>query len=148
MKKKILIGIVVLLVAIQFVPVKKNNTKESENQFLTTTSASVELSKILKTSCLDCHSNYTVYPWYNNIAPISWYLKNHIEEGKKHLNFSEWNGYDTKKKHHKLEECIEMIEKNEMPLKSYTLIHKNATLSEEQKKLLTSFFKTEMTKLE
>lgn len=147
MKKKIIIGIVVLLVAIQFVPIKKNVSEETSNQFLVATSASNEISNILEVSCFDCHSNNTVYPWYNNIAPVSWFLKRHIDEGKEHLNFSAWDGYDAKKKHHKLDECVEMIEKDEMPLSSYTLIHKDAKLSQEQQDLLIGFFKAEMSKI-
>lgn len=144
MKKKILIAVVLLLIAIQFIPIKKNQTVEESNQFLTFTSANPQVSEIIKTSCFDCHSNYTNYPWYNKIAPVSWYLNRHINEGKKHLNFSEWDSYDAGKKSHKLEECAELVGEGEMPLSSYTLIHKNAKLSEEQKTILVAFFKAKM----
>ena len=95
---------------------------------------------MLQTACWDCHSNQTVYPWYNKIAPISWYLARHINNGKKHLNFDNWNDYDPAKQIHKSEEIIEVIEENEMPIFSYTLLHPEAKLSEEQKAILIQYF--------
>ena len=87
----------------------------------------------ITSTCYDCHSNNTEYPWYNNIAPISYWLADHVKDGKKHLNFSDWESYSVKKKAHKLEEVAEMMEDGEMPLKEYTWIHEEAQLSEEQK---------------
>ena len=80
--------------------------------------------------CFDCHSDVTKYPWYNNITPVNYWLADHVEEGKHELNFSKWSSYSTKRKDHKLEETIEMIENHEMPLESYTWVHKEAVLTE------------------
>src|SRR6056297_1134209 len=119
--KKVLIGLLVLFIAIQFYRPEKNISKENDTvAFMQETNPSKEVRTILKTTCFDCHSNNTVYPWYDNIAPISFWLADHIEEGKSELNFSEWASYSDKKKDHKLEELYEETEKRAMPLKEYT----------------------------
>jgi len=100
--------------------------------------------QVLKTSCYDCHSNSTAYPWYNNIQPVAWWLNKHVNNGKKHLNFSEFGNYDTKKANHKLDEIVETLEKNEMPLFSYVIVHQNAKLSDAQKKLVMDWAKASM----
>ena len=123
------------LVSIQFIrPQKNNGSYESINSFEADTAPSTQVAAILKQNCYDCHSNRTQYPWYAQIAPISLWLNDHIQDGKKHFNVSAWNEYSVKKKEHKLEELIEMVENDEMPLKSYEILHGN--LSENEKTLL------------
>ena len=140
--KKILIALLVVLVVLQFFQIDKTNPETDINQdFLTIHNPPAEIASTMKAACYDCHSNKSVYPWYSNIQPIGWYLKDHIEEGKEHLNFSEFGTYTAKKQAHKLEECYELIEKGEMPLSSYTIIHKEAVLSETQQTELVSYFK-------
>ena len=96
---------------------------------------------MLRSACYDCHSHETSYPWYSNLAPVSWWLKNHVNEGREHLNFSVWADYNAKKADHKLEECFEEVAKEGMPLKSYPLTHPEARLSEEQRAKLVTWFK-------
>ena len=103
------------------------------------TSANSEITNTLKIACYDCHSNQSAYPWYTNIAPVSWWVKNHINEGSHHLNFSEWGTYSEKRKKHKLEECIEMVEEGEMPIDSYLWTHSDAKLTKEEKEALISW---------
>lgn len=93
----------------------------------------VNVETILKTSCYDCHSNNINYPWYSNIQPIRLFMDSHIKEGKENLNFSEWGNYSSRKQGNKLNEISKQIEKGEMPLTSYTLIHRNAILTPVQK---------------
>lgn len=139
--KKISISLIALLLLAQLFRIDKANPEtDLAKDFVALTSAPPGIETILQTSCYDCHSNSVVYPWYSNIAPISWWLKHHINEGRSHLNFSEWGTYSAKKADHKLEECIEMIEEDEMPMASYTLIHGNAKLNEAQKTMLTTWF--------
>ncbi|HVD98093.1 MAG TPA: heme-binding domain-containing protein [Cytophagaceae bacterium] len=139
--KKIAFGFIVLLLVIQVFRIDKTNPPvDVKNDFISTTNAPLAVGQILKTSCYDCHSNETRYPWYTNVAPLSWWVKDHINEGREELNFSEWKNYNAKKADHKLEECIEQIEEGEMPMYSYTLSHSEATLSEAQKKLLIDWF--------
>lgn len=144
MKTKISVALIVLFVLIQFIPVKKNQSTEDDFGILNyyQLDQDGEIASILKTSCYDCHSNNTIYPWYNKIAPVSWYLAKHVNNGKKHLNFSDWKYMDDAKKEHKIEECIEMILEDEMPLTSYTLVHGDAKLSEAQKESLVKFFES------
>ena len=140
--KKILIGLLVVLVAIQFFQIDKTNPVADEKlDFLVMNNTSPEIATQIKASCYDCHSNQSVYPAYTYVQPVGWFVKNHIEEGKEHLNFSEFGNYSAKKQAHKLEESYEMIEKGEMPLSSYTIIHKEAVLDEAQQTALINYFK-------
>lgn len=133
--KRVLVLALLALLAIQFIrPEKNNDGYESVALFETETKISAKVSAILRESCYDCHSNQTQYPWYAEIAPFSLFLNDHIEDGKKHFNASEWATYSVNKKEHKLEELVEMIEDGEMPLKSYAMLH--GDLSGENKKLL------------
>jgi hypothetical protein len=101
--------------------------------------ANVQL--VLQKACSDCHSNNTEYPWYTHIQPVGWWLQDHVNEGKAELNFSEFATYKPKKQAHKMEEVVEMIEHNEMPLESYTLMHKNAVLSRQEKTAVVNWAK-------
>ncbi len=140
--KKATIMVIVLLVAIQFFKTKENKSIQvSENAITQHYDVPENIQKILKISCYDCHSNNTVYPWYSKVQPIKWWLADHVNEGKAKLNFDEFNAYTTKKKLHKLDEVIETIRDNEMPLKSYTLIHGDAKLSESDKQDIEAWVK-------
>lgn len=94
---------------------------------------------ILRTSCYDCHSNKTDYPWYSNIQPVRFFMDSHIKEGKENLNFNEFGNYSKRRQNSKLESINKQIQENEMPLASYTLIHKNAVLSTSQKELIINW---------
>jgi hypothetical protein len=94
---------------------------------------------ILSKACNDCHSNNTVYPWYNTIQPVAWWLNNHIKNGKRHLNFSEFGAYRISRQYKKLNDCEEELKEGEMPLSSYTWIHKNAVLNTQEKQKLTDW---------
>jgi hypothetical protein len=132
--KKIGLGLLVLLVLLQFFqPTKNQGEKYGSNDIYQVTMTPNLVQTALETSCFDCHSNSTVYPWYTKIQPIGLWMQYHVNEGKEELNFSEFKTYTTKRQAHKLDEIVEMIEEDEMPLASYTLIHKNAVLTEEQK---------------
>lgn len=97
---------------------------------------------LLKKSCYDCHSNHTDYPWYDNITPVNWWVGHHINEGKEEVNYSTFGEYTAKRQAKKLEESAEQIEKDEMPLKSYLIMHGDAKLSDAQKQVLINWFKS------
>lgn len=140
--KKIIIIILVAFIMIQFFPIDKTNPPLTPGMdFLRIKDTPPEISKIISTSCYACHSNETKYPWYSSIAPSSWFLKNHIVEGRKHLNFSTFAVYEPKRQAHKLEECIEMIQKKEMPLESYYIGHQDAKLTDQQRQELINYLK-------
>jgi hypothetical protein len=142
--KKILVVILVAFVIIQFFPIDKTVPAPTPGMdFLKIKNVKPEIAQLINNSCYDCHSNETRYPWYSGIAPASWFVKNHINNGRKHLNFSTFAVYEPKQQIHKLEECVEMIEKKEMPLDSYFLGHQDAKLTDEQRKILIDYFKKE-----
>jgi hypothetical protein len=90
------------------------------------------IQHILKTSCYDCHSNHTVYPWYSLINPVGLWLRDHINDGKKAINFSDLSGFTKKKLDHRMGDITETVEKGEMPLDTYTFIHRYAKLDSGQ----------------
>jgi hypothetical protein len=98
-----------------------------------------DVKTILRTSCYDCHSNNTEYPWYSYIQPARMFLDSHIKEGKENLNFSTFGNYSKRKQLSKLDGIVKQIKADEMPLASYTLIHKNAILTQENKKVLINW---------
>ena len=153
MLKKILkiaaIVIVAALIVAQFIRPDLSNPPINEAETL---EASVQVPEnikaIMKRSCSDCHTNTTVYPWYSQISPVSWWLKNHIDEGRRELNFSVWATYQPKRKAKKLEEVCEQINEKEMPLPSYTWAHRDAILSAEESKVLCDWATAEKAKIE
>ena len=143
-KKWILLILIVFVILIQFIRIDKNNPEVIKaNDFIYLKNPPQEISHILKSSCYDCHSNETKYPWYTNVAPVSWWIKHHITEGREHLNFSEWNSYPKKKANHKLEECYEQVEIDEMPVYSYTLLHPEAKLTPGDKEKLMRWLRAQ-----
>lgn len=141
MIRKILLFLLAVLVVLQiFRPKLDNHTEGASanniNNFATVPS---DVDQALKTSCYDCHSNNTQYPWYASVQPIGWWLRDHIREGKKELNFDDFGSYALRRQFHKLEEIGDEVEHDEMPLSSYTLIHTNAKLSAEQKRSLVNW---------
>lgn len=140
--KKIGIVLLIVLIGMQFYRPEKNTAEgDYVAAFEAETKPSPEVKQLLETTCYDCHSDNTNYPWYNNVAPISYWMDHHIEEGKEHLDFSDWGNYTVKKKDHKLEEVVEYVENGEMPLREYTWTHKEARLTEDQKRLLMDWAK-------
>lgn len=132
--KKVVYVLVILLLAIQFFRPEKNiSTVVSQNHISKKYTTPEEVKIILDKSCNDCHSNNTRYPWYANVQPVAWWLNDHIEEGKGEINFDEFLTYPAKKARHKMEEVNEMVKEGEMPLNSYTWVHKEAVLSQSEK---------------
>ena len=133
--KRFLIFMLIAFVVIQFIrPVKNISTTIAVNDITTKYAVPPDVMTTLKASCYDCHSNNTAYPWYNNIQPVAWFLADHVKEGKKELNFNEFAAYKIGRQYKKLDDIIGETEEGGMPIESYTLIHKNAVLSAEQKK--------------
>lgn len=130
----------IALVIIQFFPVDRNESREiPESDFMLVNNVPKHIQQKIEVSCYDCHSNNTHYPWYNKIQPAAWYLENHIKHGKDELNFNEWAKYSNRRKNSKLRSIISQIEDGEMPLSSYTLLHRDARLSNAEEKELIKF---------
>jgi hypothetical protein len=130
--KKILLwtlaALVILLIVIQFFQPEKNFRQTTTDSIAFQMKMPETVKKYITNSCFDCHSNQTRYPWYGRIAPVSWLLENHIREGKDHLNFSEWGNYSKRQQISLLGDICETVSDRSMPLKSYTLLHKDAEL--------------------
>lgn len=145
--KRIAVGLLIILIGLQFISIDKTNPPINEEQdMISILNPPVELATTIRKSCYDCHSHHTTYPWYTNIAPFSFWIKDHIEHGRRHLNFSIWGTYDQERAHHKLEECFEEVQEGHMPLPSYLWIHDEAKLSPEIQETLATWFKSQMSK--
>ena len=146
MIKKILIGLLVVFVAIQFIRPEKNVSNDETYGIATKYDVPAEVNEILTISCNDCHSNLTKYPWYANVQPVAWWLDHHVTDGKKHLNFSDFTKMPIAFQNHKLEETVEMVEELEMPLPSYTYLglHSEAKLTDDQRKMVIDWANAQM----
>ncbi len=144
-RRKILLGLLAAFIVAQFVRIDKTNPPaDASLDFIASKKPPAEIASILKTACYDCHSHKTAYPWYSNVAPVSWWLKGHINGGREHLNFSEFANYSPDKAKYKMEEIVEVVEGKEMPMLTYMVMHKEAWLSQEQRDLLVNWFKKEL----
>ena len=132
--KKVLVILLIAFVIIQFFRIDKTNPAPTpQMDFLTTKSTPESTAKLIRNGCYDCHSNETKYPWYSNVQPVGFFMEHHIKEAKEDLNFDEWGKYSKRKQENKLDRIVKQIKSDEMPLASYTLIHKNARLTTVQK---------------
>lgn len=140
--KKILLWIIGVFVAIQLIPIDRTNKPIDKRQnFADVVKPPKEVVLILKNACYDCHSNEVKYPKYAYIAPISWSIKHHINEGRERVNFSEWMKYNTDQKNHIIDDVLETVESKEMPLKGYIPMHTEANLTDVQRKVFNDYFK-------
>ena len=138
--KRIGLAVLVVLAGLQFIPTRSNQSSiVPSTDFMLTYNVPEEVGRVMHTSCYNCHSNNTDYPWYSHVQPIGWFLDNHINKGKAELNFSEFGSYSVRKQKSKLNSMASQVEKDEMPLSSYTFIHREARLSQENKKVLIDY---------
>lgn len=138
--KKILIAALVLFIAIQFIRPEKNiSSGPHANSIDKLYPVPKDVQAVLKRSCYDCHSNNTYYPWYNNIQPVAWLLAHDVNEGKEEFNFDEFNSYNLSQKRRKLSELANEVKEGEMPMSIYTIIHRDAVLSDAEKQRLITW---------
>lgn len=124
---------IITFVVIQFFQPEKNQSNDTENLIFKHEELSENVQQLLEKACFDCHSNNTKYLWYDKIAPVSWLVSNHIIEGKKELNFSEWGKMDNYDKIGALEDIRQELDQKTMPLKQYVLLHHDAKLTDEDR---------------
>lgn len=132
MKKKFLLyGVLGLFLIIQLIPTDRPEViKNNPNDLLLNNDLPENIEKMLRSTCYDCHSNETIYPWYAYVAPVSFLVNQDTKEGRQELNFSEWEELDNLEKAEMLEEIAEEVEEGEMPMKIYPITHPNARLSD------------------
>ena len=139
--KRIGLLLLLLAIAIQFVPVNRTNPAVDLNQdYLKVSAAPAEVARILKASCYDCHSNEAKYPWYSYVAPVSFLVQNHIQEWRSKVNFSTFCNSSAHDQSEASEEIPETIAEAEMPSWEYNLMHPEAKLSEAEKRTLIDWF--------
>lgn len=134
--KRILLVLLIVFMALQAFRPEKNKSNDTAGDISKTYVVPLNIKAILAKACNDCHSNSTRYPWYAEIQPAGWWLADHVKDGKRHLNFNEFERYSIARQYEKLGECIEEIKSGNMPLPSYTLVHKDAILTPAEKKAL------------
>jgi Haem-binding domain len=143
MKKYFKIGFLILLgifIIMQFIRPSKNiNIGIQANNITNIVAIPADVNAIFQKACYDCHSNNTKYPWYAEVMPAGYFLANHVNDGKKHFNFDEFASYKPKKALHKLEELANEVQQGEMPMDSYTWIHKDAKLTDAEKKIIVNW---------
>ena len=142
--KRILLVLLIAFVAIQFIRPAKNESTDQRNNIKTLYAVDAKVDAILTKACNDCHTNNTNYPWYASVQPVAWWLDDHIKEGKKHLNFDEYSTYNLRRQYHKMEEVVEQVKEKEMPLNSYTWVHSDAKLTDEERAVLTTWAQSVM----
>ena len=133
--------LLILFIGVQFIP-KDNNRQLHISKYDIRSLYIIpdNTLKILEKSCFDCHSNNTDYPWYSKIQPVRYFLDNHIREGKNMLNFSEFGNYSERRKRNKIRSIISQIQEGKMPIYTYTIIHREADLSNQDKKIIIDWF--------
>ena len=138
--KKVLVILLVILIVLQFFrPAKNTDTAVQPNDISTIYPVPATVDSILVKACKDCHSNNTRYPWYNRIQPVAWYLANHVKDGKRSFNLNEFATYPAWRQYDKITEVRKQINGDEMPLSSYTLIHRDAILTDAEKKTVINW---------
>jgi|ERR1041385_218444 hypothetical protein len=146
--KRVLLALVVIFVLMQlYRPSRTNPPVDQTKTIEQTMSIPPNVQTILSRACTDCHSSKTIWPWYSNLAPVSWMLVDHVKDGREELNFSDWGTFSAKKRRRKLEEICEQVNKKEMPLPSYLWMHHDAQLSPEDRNVLCDWANAEKGKV-
>lgn len=146
--KWFVVALVVVFIGLQFVrPARTNPAVDQTQTIHAHLQMTPQVAAIIDRSCQDCHSNTTRWPWYSNVVPASWFLVDHVNEGRQHLNFSEWGRLDRRRADKRLEEMCEEVSDKLMPLESYTWIHRSAKLSADDIKTLCDWTETERKRL-
>ena len=138
--KKILLALLIVVIAIQFIqPAHNISGQVLPTDITKKVNVPDKVLDIFKNACYDCHSNNTRYPWYVYIQPMGWMMARHVRNGKENLNFSDFGSYSQRKQANKLRAIEKSIKEGSMPLSSYTIMHTDARLSVEDKKVITDW---------
>lgn len=132
--KRILVGSLVILIGLQFIPVDRTNPPERGQPVVP-----LQVQVVLRRACYDCHSNETVWPWYSKIAPVSLLLARDVKKGRKELNFSTWENYAGRRRQRKLREMVKEVDRGKMPPAYYVPLHPAAKLSAADRGLIINW---------
>jgi hypothetical protein len=128
-------------------PAKTNPAVDQSRTLQSHAQMSPEVAAVLKRGCGDCHSNETVWPWYSDVAPVSWFVIDHVNHGRRHLNFSDWTRYDRREADDLLGDITKTVRAGGMPLSSYTLLHPEARLTQAERNMIIDWAQAERTRL-
>lgn len=143
-----IIIIVILFAGMQFIRPAKTNPATDESRTLSAhAQVSPEVETIFKRACYDCHSHATAWPWYSNVAPVSWFVIDHVDHGRKHLNFSDWARYNRNDADELLAGIHKTVTARSMPLSSYLILHPEAKLTDADIRTVSDWAKTERQRL-
>ena len=146
--KWLVVVVACLFVAAQFKRPARTNPPVDESQTIfARTQMTPEVSAIVDRSCRDCHSNKTVWPWYTNVAPISWFITDHVNEGRQNLSLSEWGKYEKDRQGKKLQQMCDEVTDGAMPLSVYTPLHPGSKLTPDQVTTLCAWTEAERARL-
>jgi hypothetical protein len=144
----VFIILVCALAVIQLIrPAKTNPAIDPTQTIESRLQVTPQTEAIFDRSCNDCHSNKSRWPWYSNVAPVSWFVIGHVNDARATMNFSEWGGYDKDKQSRRLRDMCEQVQDGEMPLSTYTPLHPGSTLSAEDKKTLCDWANAERARI-
>lgn len=143
--QKLLLGLAIILIAIQFIPnelppINTNNPADLMGSGL----VEGEVATLLKTACYDCHSNTPAYPWYSYVAPSSWLVAKDAREGREEVNFSNWEEIEMMDQLAILDDIISEVEEEHMPLPIYLTLHSEAKLDASQRQLIMDWAEAAM----
>lgn len=142
MSKGKIIGaaIVAIIIIMQLIPSGRPDTiKENKNDLLANNPVSDSVSQLFRNACYDCHSNETKYPWYSYVAPVSWLVSRDVKQGRKHLNFSEWETYNKLDKAKHLDDISDEVKSKDMPLSIYLIMHPKAKLTDKERERIVNW---------
>src|SRR5262245_12418425 len=146
--KRLGLTLAILFVAIQvFRPERSNPPVSRPRAIQAHLEVSPAAAAVIDRSCRDCHSHETRWPWYSNVAPTSWFVADHVNHARRHLNLSDWAAYSPEDARHNLEEMCQQVRKGEMPLPSYLWIHRTARPSSEDVKTLCDWTQSALRQL-
>ncbi len=135
--------LIAAFVVFQFIGIEKTNPEfEPSMDFIVMENPPEEIAQMIRSACYDCHSNETIWPWYSNIAPVSWKLEEHVIDGRDNLNLNMWGEFDVEDRAYVIEEMIEEMEEGEMPIPGYLITHSDAKLTAEQQAKLFKWFRS------
>jgi hypothetical protein len=146
--QRIVLGLVLVVAGMQLIrPDRTNPPIDAAKSVQATATVPAEVGALLKRSCYDCHSSETRWPWYSNVVPLAWGVANHVKEGRAALNFSEWGSYPVRQRTRLLEKMCDEVREGKMPLKQYIWLHRDATLTEADWKLVCDWSMEEADRL-
>jgi Haem-binding domain len=143
-----IVGFGLFLIA-QFIrPAKTNPVADPSLALESHVQVDPMVAAILDRSCADCHSNKTRWPWYSHLAPVSWFVIDHVNVGRQQMNFSEWGGYSRRDQDGKLRQICREVTNGAMPLSSYTPMHAGSALTHVDVNMLCDWTDAERKRLE